>query len=174
MNNEVLKTIKERRSIRSYKSDVVPNELLNEVLEAGTYAPTGRGAQSPKIIAITNKKYRDEVSKLNAKVMGKDNFDPYYGAPVIILVLANPNANTYVEDGTCVLMNMMLAAKSVGLATCWIHREKEIFNSDDGKKLLKEWGIEEPLVGIGSLALGYAASEPVTAKRKDNYIVHIN
>ena len=173
MTNEILNIIKTRRSIRSYKPDPVPEELLNAILEAGTYAPTGRGRQSPTIIAITSEKYRQEISKLNAKVLGSDT-DPYYGAPVIILVLADSTVNTFVEDGSCVLENMMLAAASLGLGSVWVHREKEIFDSADGKKLLISWGLPETLCGIGSIALGYPAAVPSEAsKRKDNYIVRI-
>lgn len=130
MTNEILNIIKTRRSIRSYKPDPVPEELLNAILEAGTYAPTGRGRQSPTIIAITSEKYRQEISKLNAKVLGSDT-DPYYGAPVIILVLADSTVNTFVEDGSCVLENMMLAAASLGLGSVWVHRE--FINKDKSK-----------------------------------------
>ncbi len=170
MRNEVLETIKERRSIRAYKSDAVPEELLDAVLEAGTYAPTGGGRQSPVIVAVISEKYRKEIASLNAEVMGKDT-DPYYGAPVVILVLAEGNASTFVEDGSCVLENMMIAAFSLGLGSVWVHREKEIFDSTKGKALLKEWGLEETLRGVGAIALGYPATAPGEAlKRKDGYI----
>ena len=109
MDNNFLSLIKTRRSVRAYKSEFVPSEALDAVLEAGTYAPTGGGHQSPTIIAITDPKYRKEIAKLNAEVMGS-NTDPYYGAPVVILVLADGSASTFVEDGSCVLENMMLAA----------------------------------------------------------------
>ena len=173
MTNDVLDTIKSRRSIRAYKSDEIETEKLNAVLEAGTYAPTGGGRQSPTIIAVTSKKYRDKISNLNAKVMGGSS-DPYYGAPVILLVLADANANTFVEDGSCVLENMMLAASSLGLGSVWVHREREIFDSDKGKALLKSWGLPETMKGVGSIALGYpavAVGEP--AKRKDDYIIRV-
>ncbi len=173
MTNEVLNTIKTRRSIRAYKPDAVPATLLNAVLEAGTYAPTGGGHQSPVIIAVTSEKFRKEIAELNAGVMGSSS-DPYYGAPVIVLVLAEGTANTFVEDGSCVLENMMLAASSLGLGSVWVHREREIFDSERGKALLREWGLPETLRGVGSLALGYPAAEPKpAAKRKDNYIVRV-
>ncbi len=173
MLNEVLSTIQTRRSIRAYKPDAVPTDMLNAVLEAGTYAPTGGGRQSPTIIAVTTKKYRDEIARLNAGIMGK-NTDPYYDAPVIILVLAEETASTAVEDGSCVLENMMLAATSLGLGSVWVHREREIFDSQAGKALLQAWGLPQTLRGIGSIALGYSAAEPSTAaKRKDNYIVRV-
>lgn len=156
MTNEVLQTIKSRRTVRAYRPDAVPEELLQAVLEAGTYAPTGRGRQSPTIIAVTSEGYRQKISELNAAVLGSDS-DPYYGAPVIILVLADGTANTFVEDGSCVLENMMLAAASLGLGSVWVHREREIFDSEEGKALLQAWGLPETLRGVGSIALGYPA-----------------
>lgn len=173
MTNEVLNNIKARRSVRAYKSDSVSEEILDAILEAGTYAPTGGGRQSPTIIAVKSEKYRKKISELNAEVMGS-NADPYYGAPVVILVLADGSANTFVEDGSCVLENMMLAAESLGLGSVWVHREKEIFDSEKGKKLLAEWKLPETLRGVGGIALGYPAA-PVgpAAKRKDNYIVKV-
>lgn len=173
MSNEVLNTIKTRRSVRAYKPDAVPAELLNAVLEAGTYAPTGSGRQSPTIIAVTSEHYCKEIAELNSGVMGKDT-DPYYGAPIIVLVLAEGTARTFVEDGSCVLENMMLAAASLGLGSVWVHREREIFDSEKGKALLREWGLPETLRGVGSIALGYPAGAlGEAAKRKDNYIVRV-
>ena len=165
--------IKSRRSVRSFKPDAVPEDKLARILEAGTYAPTGRGKQSPQIIAITNKDYRDRVSKLNAAILGSTG-DPYYGAPVIVLVLADSSANTFVEDGSCVLENLMLAATAEGLGSVWIHREREIFDSEEGKALLKEWGLPETLRGVGSIALGVPAAEPQpAAPRKKDYIKYV-
>lgn len=165
--------IKSRRSIRGYKSDEIPADKLARILEAGTYAPTGRGKQSPQIIAVKDKAVRDKISALNAAIMGT-NSDPYYGAPVIVLVLADGTANTFVEDGSCVLENMMLAAEAEGLGTVWVHREREIFDSDEGKALLREWNLPETLRGVGSIALGYPAAEPrEAAPRKGDYIKYI-
>ena len=157
MDNNFLSLIKTRRSVRAYKSEFVPSEALDAVLEAGTYAPTGGGHQSPTIIAITDPKYRKEIAKLNAEVMGS-NTDPYYGAPVVILVLADGSASTFVEDGSCVLENMMLAAHALGLGTVWVHREREIFDSESGKALLREWKLPETLRGVGAIALGYGTA----------------
>ena len=139
MSNEVLNVIKKRRSIRTYKADAIPEEILNAVLEARTFAPTGGGKQSPIIVAITSPQYRKKIAELNAEVMGAES-DPYYGAPVVVLVLADGNTNTFIEDGSCVLENMMLAAASLGLGSVWVHREREIFDNLKGKTLLKEWG----------------------------------
>ncbi len=173
MENEVLKTVKSRRSVRAYKTDAVPEEVLDAILEAGTYAPTGGGRQSPTVIAVKSAEYRKRISELNAEIMGSDK-DPYYGAPVIILVLADGNANTFVEDGSCVLENMMLAAASLGLGSVWVHREREIFDSEKGKKLLAEWKLPETLRGVGSIALGYSSAPVVkAADRKDNYIIKV-
>ena len=173
MTNEVLEIIKKRRSVRSYKQEAVPEELLDAVLEAGTFAPTGMNKQSPVIISVTSEKYRKELSRLNAEVLGKET-DPYYGAPAIVLVLANPEIGTFVEDASCVLENMMLAAASLGLGSVWVNRERQIFDSKRGKELLREWGLPERLRGVGSIALGYAAA-PLSeaAKRKENYIVKV-
>lgn len=173
MTNEVLRTILNRRSVRAYKTDAVPPELLQAVCEAGTYAPSGGGRQSPTIVAVTTEKYRNELARLNAEVMGKDT-DPYYGAPVVVLVLAEGTARTYIEDGSCVLENMMLAAASLGLGSVWVHREREIFDSVQGKELLRAWGLPETLRGVGAIALGYPASPAgEAAKRKENYILNV-
>ena len=168
--NETLKTLIERRSCRSYKPDPVPAEILDQILEAGTYAATGMGRQSPIMIAVTDKKVRDQLSKMNAAVMGADT-DPFYGAPVVIVVLADRSVPTYLYDGSLVMGNLMNAAHSLGIASCWIHRAKEEFNSEEGKALLKQLGIEGDYEGIGHCILGYAAREAGTAApRKENYI----
>ena len=173
MNRDFLEMIKTRRSTRSFKPDSIPEDLLDAVLEAGTYAPTGMNRQSPVIIAVSDKKYREKLSKLNAAIMGVDK-DPYYGAPTVVLVLADPSANTFVEDGSCVLENLMLAAHACHLGSVWVHREREIFDSEEGKKLLREWNLPETLRGVGSIALGYPAAEPTARPpRKDGYIVKI-
>ena len=164
MKTEFLDMLLTRRSVRAYKPDPVPTALLEEVLRAGTYAPTGGGRQSPVLVAVTDKAARDEISRLNAAVMGKDT-DPYYGAPVLVLALADPASSTWVEDASCALENMMLAAHALGLGSVWVHREREIFDSEAGKALLR---------GVGSIALGYASGPaPAPAPRKDGYIVRV-
>lgn len=173
MKTEFLDLLLTRRSVRAYKPDPVPTALLEEVLRAGTYAPTGGGRQSPVLVAVTDKAARDEISRLNAAVMGKDT-DPYYGAPVLVLALADPASSTWVEDASCALENMMLAAHALGLGSVWVHREREIFDSDAGKALLRAWGLPETLRGVGSIALGYASGPaPAPAPRKDGYIVRV-
>ena len=173
MKTEVLDLLLTRRSVRAYKPDPVPEALLEEVLRAGTYAPTGGGRQSPVLVAVTDKAARDEISRLNAAVMGKDT-DPYYGAPVLVLALADPASSTWVEDASCALENMMLAAHALGLGSVWVHREREIFDSEAGKALLRAWGLPETLRGVGAIALGYASGPaPAPAPRKDGYIVRV-
>lgn len=171
--NEAIKNMLERRSIRGFKDDMIPDDALELILEAGKHAPTGRGNQSPIIIAITNKELRDKISKMNAQVMGTGT-DPFYGAPVILIVLANKAFPTYIYDGTLVMENLMLAAHSLGIGSCWIHRAREEFYSDEGKKILAELGIEGDYEGIGHVALGYANDEPSEKKpRKENYVYYV-
>ena len=171
--NEVIKAIKERRSVKSYKSDPVPTELLDTILEAGTYAPTGRNMQSPIMIAVTDKALRDRLSRLNAEIMGMDG-DPFYGAPAVIVVLADRSRMTYLYDGSLVMENLMLAAHSLGLGSCWIHRAKEVFDSEEGKEILKSLGIEGDYEGIGNCIIGYTNTPPAERKpRKENYIYKI-
>ena len=171
--NDTLKTLMERRSCRSYKPDPIPAEVLDQILEAGTYAATGMGKQAPIMIAVTDKETRDRLSRMNAAVMGAGN-DPFYGAPVVIVVLANRAVGTYLYDGSLVMGNLMNAAHSLGIASCWIHRAKEEFDSEEGKALLKKWGIEGDWEGIGHCILGYPAEEAKpAAPRKENYIYRV-
>lgn len=171
--NEVLKVLKTRRAIRSYQDRMPEKELIAQVVEAGTYAPTGMGKQSPIILAVTNKEVRDRLSQLNAKVMGADT-DPFYGAPVVLVVLADKQYPTYLYDGALVMGNLLNAAHAVGLGSCWIHRAKEVFETPEGKALLQEWGIEGEYEGIGNCILGYNSQEPPQPKpRKDNYVYYI-
>ena len=171
--SDVLQKIKTRRSVRKYKSDMIPQEVLDKILEAGTYAATGMGAQSPIIIAVTNKEVRDKLSKLNASVMGTDT-DPFYGAPVVLIVLADKSRGTYLYDGSLVMGNLMLAAHELGLGSCWIHRAKEEFESPEGKEILQSLGITGDYEGIGHCILGYAdGPEPDAKPRKDSYVYYI-
>ena len=165
-----LDTIKTRRSIRKYKSDALPEEILNKIIEAGSYAPSGMGRQPVIILAVTNKELRDRLSKLNADVMHSTN-DPFYGAPVVLVVLADKNAPTHVYDGSLVMENLMLAAHDLGIGSCWIHRAKEVFEKEEGKEILKSLGIEGDYEGIGNCILGYAdVEEPQAKPRKDNFV----
>ena len=167
--NDFEKTLCERRSVRGYKSDPVADDVLGRIIEAGTFAPTGRNKQSPVIIAVTNKEIRDKLSKLNAEIMGA-NTDPFYGAPVVLVVLANKEIPTYLYDGSLVMGNLMNAAYSEGVSSCWIHRAKEVFETDEGKKILKTLGITGEYEGIGNCVLGYSLSAevPKAMARKEN------
>ena len=170
MENKMLELLKSRRSVRAYKPEQIQAQELDAVLEAGTYAPTGMGMQSPVIVAVQSPSYRRAVMELNQKARGMEG-DPYYGAPTIVLVLADPARGTCVEDASCVLCTMMEAAHAVGLASCWIHGEHEMFQLPEGKALLREWGLPQDLRGVGSLALGYAAGPlPQPKERKAGYI----
>lgn len=171
--SDVLETIKSRRSIRKYKSDMVPQDKLEKIIEAGTYAATGMGKQSPIIIAVTNKELRDKLSAMNAKIMGV-NSDPFYGAPVVLIVLADKNRPTYLYDGSLVMGNLMLEAEAQGIGSCWIHRAKEEFESEEGKEILKSLGIEGDYEGIGHCVLGFAdGPAPKAAPRKDSYVYYV-
>ena len=169
--NDTLKVLESRRSCRKFKADMITEEELQAIVKAGTYAPTGMGKQSPIIIAVTKKELRDQIAEENRKIGGsQEGFDPFYGAPVILIVLANKERGTYIYDGSLVMGNLMNAAESLDVASIWIHRAKEEFESDFGKKILKELGIKGDYEGIGHCALGYAvetAKEPVV--RKENY-----
>ena len=173
--SEVLENIKTRRSIRKFKPDMVEAEKIAQIAEAGTYAPTGMGRESPIIIAVTNKEVRDKISKANAKIGGWDeDFDPFYGAPVILIVLADTKVPTHVYDGTLVMENLLLAAHDLGLGSCWIHRAKEEFEMDEWKEWLKSLGINGEYRGIGHVALGYIDGEyPVAKPRKENWVYYV-
>ena len=167
---ETLTTLKTRRSCRAYKPDHVEEEKLNAILEAGTYAATGMGKQSPIILVVKDPAVREKLTKLNAAAMGMD-IDPFYGAPELLVVLANKAVPTYLYDGSLVMGNMMNAAADLGVASCWVHRAKEEFESEEGQAVLKELGIEGDYEGIGNLILGYASGPaPSPAPRKADYI----
>ena len=171
--NETIKTLKERRSIRKYKEKQISDEELNQILEAGKYAPTGRGAQSPIMVVVQDKELIKELSKINAEIVGITS-DPFYGAPTVVIVLADKTRHTYKEDGSLVMGNLMNAAHSLGVDSCWINRAKEVFESERGKELLKDWGIEGDYEGIGHCILGYRDCEyPKAAPRKTNYVIRI-
>ncbi len=137
----IIEVIKSRRSIKKFKPDMISKEIIEQIVEAGTYAPTGKNRQSPIIIAITNKEVRDKLSKLNAEILGTTK-DPFYNAPVVLVVLADKTKDTYVYDGSLVMGNLMLVAHSLGIGSCWIHRAKEEFERPEGKEILKSLGIE--------------------------------
>lgn len=171
--NNTINDIMSRRSIRKYKPEQISREELDIVLQAGISAPTGKNRQSPILIAVQNKEVRDLLSCMNAQVLGAD-VDPFYGAPTVVVVLAEANSPHAVQDGSLVLGNMMNAAKAIGLGSCWINRAREVFDSEEGKQLLAQWGVEGDYIGIGNCILGYPDEDPVMKPRKPDYIRYID
>ena len=166
--NEVMKALLERRSCKKYKADPVPQELIEQVIEAGLYAASGMGKQAPIVVAVTDKKLRDRLSEVNAKIRGNAGQDMFYGAPVVLVVLADKSVPTAVYDGSVAIENMLLAAHSLGLGSCWIHRAKQTFERDEFKALLKDLGVEGEYEGVGNCILGWAAepAKPASPRRE--------
>lgn len=172
--NETLKVLKERRSIRKYKAEQVRPEELDAILEAGTWAPTGKGQQSPVMVVVQDQETISYLSKTNAQIMGNPNADPFYGAPTVVVVLADGENPNWLADGSLVMGNLMNAAASLGVGSCWINRAMEFFDQPEGKALLKKWGLAETYRGVGHCILGYADGEvPAPRPRKENYIVRV-
>lgn len=165
-----LEDLKTRRAIRNYTDEPVCREEIEAVLEAGIYAPTARGEQRACIVAVTNKADRDAISRINAGVMGVDT-DPFYGAPVVLVVFADGTWPMTVKDGSLVMGNLMNAAHAVGLGSCWIDRAEPVFESDEGRALMKKWGVPEGYVGVGHCILGHTAEAPEPKPRKDGWII---
>lgn len=166
---ETLEILIKRRSHRKFSDQMVPRDCIEKIVEAGTYAASGMGKQSAIIIAITNKELRDKLSDMNRKIGGWE-FDPFYNAPVVLVVLADTTRPTYLYDGSLVMGNLMNAAADLGIDSCWIHRAKEEFESEEGKAILKDLGITGSYEGIGHCVLGYAQDDPKAAPRKDNFV----
>ena len=171
--NKTIEDLMTRRSIRKYKPEQISRQELDTVLNAGICAPTGMNRQSPILIAVQNKQVRDKLSKMNAAVMGSDS-DPFYGAPTVIVVLAAAESPHAVQDGSLVMGNLMNAAKAIGLGSCWINRAKEMFETEEGKQLLAQWGVQGDYIGIGHCILGYPDEEPAMKPRKENYIYYVD
>ncbi len=170
--NPTLENLLNRRSIRKYLPEQVTDEELDSVLCAGLYAPSGMNRQGAVMVAVRDKETRDLLSRLNAAVMNS-NSDPFYGAPCVIVVLVEPSG-TATEDGSLVIGNLLNAAHAIGLGSCWINRAKEVFATDEGKALLKKWGLPESLVGVGNCILGHAAEEVEPKPRKAGRIVKVD
>lgn len=172
--NEVIQAMLTRRSCRAYTPEQIRDEQLEQILLAGTYAASGMGKQAGKIVVVQDPETREQLRAMNAAVMGGGDMDPFYGAPTILIVLADSQVGTWQEDGSLVMGNLMLAASTLGVASCWIHRAREEFDSPEGKALLKKWGIPETYRGVGHCILGYAAAElPAARPRKADFIVRI-
>ena len=170
--NEALANLYERRSIRKYKEKQITREEMDAVIRAGVCAASGKNGQSAIIVAVQDKETRDLLSRLNAAVLGV-NSDPFYGAPTVLIVLADANSSFAVQDGSLVMGNLMNAANAIGLGSCWINRAREVFATEEGKALLKKWGIEGEWLGIGNCILGYPAEAPAMKKRKENYVTYV-
>lgn len=171
--NNTINDIMNRRSIRKYKPEQISREELDTVLQAGICAPTGMNRQSPLVIAVQNKAVRDQLSRMNAAVMGSDS-DPFYGAPTVVVVLADANSPLAVQDGSLVMGNLMNAAKAIGLGSCWINRAKEMFATEEGKQLLAQWGVEGDVIGVANCILGYPDEDPAMKPRKADYIRYVD
>ncbi|MBQ3805834.1 MAG: nitroreductase [Prevotella sp.] len=180
--NRTINDIITRRSVKKYQDKAVPQELLEEIVRAGMYAPTGRNSQSPIIIAVTQKDMRDRLSRMNLDIIMGNNLttssghsDPFYGAPVVLVVLARKDVATRVYDGSLVMENMMIAANSLGLGSCWIHRAKEMFETEEGKEILRKLGITDEYEGIGNCIVGYAAENACKpqAERKPDWVTWV-
>ena len=161
-----------RRSVRSYTDEMPPREIIEDILMAGMNAPSGKNRQSAIILAVTNREVRDKLSRLNSVVIGRDDFDPFFGAPVVLVVLADSTVLTWKEDGALVMGNLLNAAHAKGLGCCWVHRAREVFMIDEGKDILKGLGIDtDRYVGIGNCVLGYMKGDyPEAAPRKEKYV----
>ena len=168
----MLENLKERRSIRKYKPEQVCDDHLDAVLEAGLYAASGMNTQNTIMVAVRDKETRDQLSRMNAEVMGTTS-DPFYGAPCVVVVLVEPERYTAVEDGSLVMGNLMQAAYDIGLGSCWIHRARQMFESEEGKALLRKWGLREDLIGVGNCILGYADENPAPKPRREGRIVKV-
>ena len=170
--NEVTKILCERRSIRKFKSDQVPMETLEEILKCGTYAPNGKSKQSARIVVVRDRDTIENIAKINGSFVNKPGLNPFYEAPTLLIVFADKTVATYVQDGSAVIMNMLNAAFSLGVDSCWIHRAKETFETDFGKELMQKWGLDDNYEGIGNIVLGYRDCPlPPAAPRKENYII---
>lgn len=170
--NKALEAIYNRRSIRKYKPEQISKEELEAVLKAGVCAPTGMNRQSPIIVVVQDREEIAYLSKLNAAVNNWES-DPFYGAPTVLIVLAEASSPHAVQDGSLVMGNLMNAASALGLGSCWINRAREVFDSPDGKALLKKWGIEGEYTGIGNCILGYPDEEREMKPRKEDYVYYV-
>ncbi|NLL61708.1 MAG: nitroreductase family protein [Candidatus Atribacteria bacterium] len=172
--NEIINNIVTRRSCKSFRSDMLPYETIDKIVEAGLYAASGMGKQSPIILVVTNKGIRDKLSQLNAKYDLRNRPDPFYNAPVVLSVLAPESIPTAIYDGSLVIGNMMLAAHSLDIGSCWIHRAKEVFQDEEGKKLLDDLGITGEYEGIGNCVIGFPERTNSTIiPRRDNRVYKI-
>ncbi len=174
MDNQILQAMRERRSVKKYSPALVEEEKLQAILEAGKFAANGRGMQAATMVVVQDPETREQLRRMNAAVLGNPDMDPFYGAPTVVVVLADKNHSTAVEDGSLVMGNLMLAAYSLGVDSCWIHRAREMFASEEGKALLDKWGLEGEYIGVGNCILGYRDCEyPMAKPRKENFVYRV-
>lgn len=174
MTNETLQTLKNRRSCRAFKPEAIPEDVLNAVLDAGTWAPNAWDKQSASIIAIRDEASRAVLTHLSQELAaeaGEDTPDPLYGAPVVVLITAEKDSESGLEDGSLVAGNIMNAAQSVGLGSCWVNTARKILEMPIGKAMLMKWGVTEPVTGVAFVVLGWPTEKPEEPRaRKENYI----
>lgn len=170
--NEVTNILCSRRSIRKFKDIQIPSDILNEILKCGTYAPSGKNKQSAKIVVVQNKELIESIAKVNGSFVNKVGLNPFYNAPTLIIVFADKNVPTYINDGSAVISNIINAAFSLEVDSCWVHRAKETFETEFGKKLMNKWGLSDDYEGIGNVVLGYRDMIlPPAFPRKEDYII---
>ena len=172
---ETIQDLMTRRSCRAYKPEQVEEETLQTILEAATYAPTGKGMQSPKIVVVQDKATRDEISRLNGEVVGMRSGDPFYGAPTVVIVFQDTTSILSRDDANLVIGNMLNAAHALGVDSCYIYRARESFRTPEGRELMKKWGLDEKYEGVGNVILGYGKPEGFrpAAPRKADYIIRV-
>ena len=174
MDNETLRVLRERRSIRKYKTEQIKDGELDAILEAGTWAASGKNLQTAVMVVVQDQETIQLMSRLNAEIFGRPGTDPFYGAPTVVVVLADGEKPNWLQDGSLVLGNLMTAAASLGVGSCWINRAKELFEMPEGKALLAKWGLPETLRGVGNCILGYPEGEiPAPRPRKEGYILRV-
>ena len=171
--NQTIETLKSRCSTKNFTDRQVPDDLLDAILEAGLYAPSGLNNQKVVMVAVRDRQTRDLLARLNTQIRGVES-DTFYGAPCVIVVLSDPERDTWVEDGSLVLGNLLNAAQALGLGSCWIHRARETFDSAEGKALLRKWGLPETYRGVGNCILGYPAKQPARKPRAENRILKVD
>ena len=174
IKNSVIDSLQSRRSIKKYIDKQISDEELDTILESGKYAPTGRNRQSPVMVAIRDRDTVKKLSKMNAEILGSES-DPFYSAPCVVVVFVDMSVSTGFEDACLVMGNLMNAAHAIGVGSCWIHRAREMFSSEEGKALMREWGLSENYVGVGNCVLGYREGDmPAVRPRKENYVIKVN
>ena len=171
--NETIQVLLNRRSVRRYQPKQITEQELETILQAGMFAPSGHGSQPVRLVVIQRPEIIQQLSKMNAAILGTSS-DPFYGAPTVVLVLADRSHPTWCEDGALVMGNLMNAAHAIGVDSCWINRARQEFDSPEGKKMLQDWGIQGDYAGIGHCLLGYRLGDyPKAAPRKADFVVYV-